>query len=164
MDTVRSMRKALPLLVLAALPALLLTGCSGARPDPAGYTDAVMAYTDLTRPALAASAQPHQRQAVLERGRRTCSLLARGATTAIAQTRLTLDTARRSGNASAARAALEWYELNTAGEYLCPEHAALAKRIAAGIPGFGTRSSDSPDRYALSLRSSGSAAGSPSQG
>ncbi len=148
------MRKALPLLVLAALPALLLTGCSGAQPDPEGYTSAVIAYTDLNGPALAGAASSNERQAVLERGRETCSLLAKGATTAMAQTRLTLDTARRSGDFSDARAALEWYELNTAGEYLCPEHASLAKRIAAGIPGFGTSSTDSSDRSSLSLTSS----------
>lgn len=151
------MRKALPLLVLAALPALLLTGCSGAQPDPAGYTSAVTAYTDLNGPAISAGQQSHFQRTVLERGRQTCALLAKGETAAVAQTRLTLASARKSGAYSDARAALDWYELNSAAEYLCPEHAALAKRIAAAIPGFGGSSSVNGDR--LTLTSSTGAAG-----
>jgi hypothetical protein len=143
------MRKALPLLVLAALPALLLTGCSGAQPDPVGYTNAVITYTDLNGPAVAAGQQSHLQQTVLERGRQTCALLGKGETAAAAQTRLTLATARTTGGDSDARAALEWYELNAAADYLCPEHAALAKRIAAAIPGFGGSSSVSSDRLTL---------------
>lgn len=150
------MRKALPLLVLAALPAVLLTGCSGAQPDPDGYTSAVIAYTDLNGPAFPASQQSLLQRTVLERGRRTCALLGKGETAAAAQTRRTLDTARKAVGSSDARAALQWYELNTAGEYLCPEHAALAKRVAAAIPGFG--GSSSVDSNRLTLTSSTGAA------
>lgn len=158
------MRKTLGLLVLAAAPALLLTGCSGVHPDPEGYTSAVIAYTDLNGPVLAASAGSGARTAVLERGRQTCALLAKGETAAAAQTRLALASAPRTGDRSDARAALEWFELTSASEYLCPEHASLAKRIAAGIPGFGSSSSVDADRLTLSSSSgaaeNGSAPGS----
>lgn len=128
------MRKVCSLLAVAAMPALLLTGCGTVQPDTAGFTNAMSQYAELTGEAPT-DARSDSSADLLQSGKEICASLDEGRLTSASSSDVVLaSTAGRADTAS--RTAFQWLELTTAAEYLCPQHMDLAKRIASTMPGF----------------------------